>query len=670
MIQTKSGQRNMTIRVSATLLSIVFLALMSSCGGGGGEGSVGTGASAPSLVSIEVNPAAPVIALGTEAQLTATGIYSDSSKKDLTSSVEWYSSDETVVTVNRGLARSVARGSAVVGVQSGKVAGSRPLTVTDASLVSIQVTPANPEAPLGTTRQFTATGVFSDESVQNLTEQVIWEAADGAVASVSNEAGSRGLAAPAGVGSTSVSATFDGVTGATGFTVTEAVLVSIQVTPAHPSAPKGTTLQLTATGVYSDHSTQDLTKQVTWGSSDPSAASVSNAAGSNGLAAALAVGPATVGAALDGVKGSTDLTVTEAALVSIHITPANPSLAKGTTLQLTATGAYTDDTARDLTKDVTWGASDPSAASVSNAEGSDGLATALAVGSTSVSATLGSVSGATALEVTAAALVSIDVSPADLSLAKGTTRQLTATGAYTDGSTQDITTQATWSVSDPSVASVSNAAGANGLAKALAVGSATVRATLGPVSGTATLGVTAAVLVSVVVDPHDAVTVVGVTRQFTASGVYSDSTVQDLTSQVTWGTSNKKVATVSNAADSRGLATPVRVGSAVISAALGGVSGGTTLTVSKASLVTVTVTPVGPSVQVGKTVPFTATGNYSDGMTLDITKSATWKSSSTKVAKVSNAKKDRGLATGIKKGKATVTATLSKISGAAALVVE
>jgi hypothetical protein len=216
---------------------------------------------------------------------------------------------------------------------------------------------------------------------------------------------------------------------------------------------------------------------------------------------------------------------------------------------------------------------------------------------------------------------------------------------------------------------VSNAAGANGLATALAVGSATVSATLGPVSGTAALGVTAAVLVSIVVDPHDAVTAVGVTRQFTASGVYSDSTVQDLTSQVTWSTSNKKVASISNAADSRGLATPAKAGSTVISATLGVVSGGTTLTVSKASLVSVTVKPEGLGIRAGQTVQLEAWGHYSDGMTLDITKSATWKSSSNKVAKVSNAKKERGLTTGIKKGKVTITATLSKISGSTALTV-
>jgi uncharacterized protein YjdB len=675
MIKTVWGQQNMKSRISTILLSILLLVLMSSCGGGGGTGSVGGGASAPSvsLVSIEVTPAEPVIALGTTTQLKATGIYSDNSKQDLTPAVEWHSSDDAVVTVSHGLARSVGRGSAVIGAASGSVSGSisgsGTLTVTDATLVSIQVTPVNPAAALGTTRQFTATGIFSDNSVQNLTEQVDWSTSSGSVASVSNTAGSRGLATPAGIGASTVSAALDGVTGSTDFTVTEAVLVSIQVTPSNPSIPKGMTLQLSATGIYSDHSTQDLTKQVTWSSSAASVAAVSNAADSMGLATSSEMGSTAISTTLDSVTGSTDFTVTEAALVSIQVAPDNPNLPKGTTRQLTATGIYTDNSTQDLTKQVTWGASDPSVASVSNADGSDGLATALAVGSATVSAALGMVSGTTALEVTAAALVAIEVSPADPGLAKGTTRQLTATGTYTDNTTQDLTKQVTWNVIDPSVAAVSNAADTNGLITALAVGSATVSATLGSVFGTTTLNVTAAVMVSIEVDPYSASTVVGVTRQFTASGVYSDGTVQDLTQQVTWSTSVKSVATISNAAGSKGLATPVKVGSTTISATLGSMSGSTTLTVSNATLVSVTVTPAGPSIQSGKTVQFTATGHYSNGMTLDITKAATWKSSSTKVAKISNAKADRGLATGVKIGKVTITATLSSKSGTTTLTV-
>ncbi|MCU0554767.1 MAG: Ig-like domain-containing protein, partial [Syntrophales bacterium] len=114
----------MKTRFSATLLSIAFLALMTSCGGGGEGGNIGVGASAPSLVSIEVTPADPVIALGTEIQLKATGIYSDKSKKDLTSTVDWRSSDDAVADVAHGRAKSRARGASVIVASSAGVSGS------------------------------------------------------------------------------------------------------------------------------------------------------------------------------------------------------------------------------------------------------------------------------------------------------------------------------------------------------------------------------------------------------------------------------------------------------------------------------------------------------------------------------------------------------------------
>lgn len=95
----------MKTRIPTLLLAILSLALTTSCGGGG-DSNIGVGASAPSLVSIEVTPADPVIALGTEIQLKATGIYSDNSKKDLTSSVEWRSSDDAVADVAHGRAKS------------------------------------------------------------------------------------------------------------------------------------------------------------------------------------------------------------------------------------------------------------------------------------------------------------------------------------------------------------------------------------------------------------------------------------------------------------------------------------------------------------------------------------------------------------------------------------
>ncbi len=485
-----------------------------------GSVSGGADAAAPSgsLVSIEVSPAEPIIALGTTTQLKATGIYSDNTKKDLTSSVDWDSMDVSVAAVHNGLARSIAQGRTTVKASSGSITGSRPLTVTTAVLVSIHVTPVNPNAALGTSTQFTATGIFSDDSAQDLTSQVTWHSSAGSIASVSNAAGSRGLATSFEMGSTTISATLDSVTGSTDLTVTSAVLVSIQVTPVNPNISKGTTRQFTATGIYSDHSTQDLTKQATWSSSSGSIATVSNAADSRGLATTFEMGSSAISATLDSVTGSTDLTVTAAALVSIQVTPVNPSIAKGTTRQFTATGMYSDHFTQDLTTQATWSSSSASVASVSNAAGSNGLATALTVGKTVVGATLGSVTGTTTLDVTAATLAAIELSPADSSISKGTTLQFAATGIYSDASTQDLTKQATWSSSNTSVASISNAAGSNGLASALGVGSATIRATLGTVSGTTTLGVTAAALVSIQVDPADSVISMDITVEFIGHG--------------------------------------------------------------------------------------------------------------------------------------------------------
>ena len=77
------------------------------------------------------------------------------------------------------------------------------------------------------------------------------------------------------------------------------------------------------------------------------------------------------------------------------------------------------------------------------------------------------------------------MSPVTPSIANGSTQQFTATGHYSDGSTQDLTTQATWASSDPAVATVDS----SGLATAIGLGSTTVSATSGGVGGSTSLTV-------------------------------------------------------------------------------------------------------------------------------------------------------------------------------------
>jgi hypothetical protein len=82
---------------------------------------------------------------------------------------------------------------------------------------------------------------------------------------------------------TVITATSGGISGNTTLTVTGAVLQSFVVTPFNVSLPAGVSQQFKASGTFSDNSVQDITSQVTWASSQPTTATVGDAAGSVGL---------------------------------------------------------------------------------------------------------------------------------------------------------------------------------------------------------------------------------------------------------------------------------------------------------------------------------------------------------------------------------------------------
>ncbi|HUI46754.1 MAG TPA: Ig-like domain-containing protein [Nitrospirota bacterium] len=455
-------------------------------------------------------------------------------------------------------------------------------TSPTAQLVAIEVTPTNPSIAAGTTLQFTATGVYSDKTTQDLTATVTWESSDSVDALWMTNGRLRGK----GPCRTTISATKGSVSGSTTLTVTPATLASITVTPTNPSIAKGTTQQFMATGTFSDNTTQDLTVDVVWSSSASSIAGISNTAGSMGLVTAAAAGSTTITATSGTLSGSTTLMVKPATLVSVAITPTNPSIAMGSTQQFTATGTYSDGSTQNLTTAVTWSSSSSSIAGISNTAGSMGLATPVAAGSTTITATSGTLSGSTTLTVKPATLVSVAITPANPTVIIGTTQQLTATGTYSDGSKQNLTTTVTWSSSSTSVATISNAAGSKGLITPVAAGSTTITATSGSISASTTLTVDPATLTSIAVTPLTSALTNGSTQQFKATGTFSNSTTQDLTALATWSSSNTGVATISNAAGSNGLATAVGAGSAVISAAWGGDSATASLTVTAPTSVT------------------------------------------------------------------------------------
>ena len=336
-------------------------------------------------------------------------------------------------------------------------------------------------------------------------------------------------------------------------------------------------------------------------------------------------------------------------LISLAVQPdAPPNLVAGSTMQFTAVGTYSDNTTADLSTQATWTSSSTATATIATS----GVATGVAPGSTNITAALsGKTSTSVAVTVVpASALTSIVIKPAaPAGLAVGSTQQFNVTGTYADNSTADVTTKATWTSSDPNIASISSSGfvtahvqGSVDLtAKVSGITSASVKLTVAPPSLSA---------INIVPATPDNLGV-GLTVRFTASGTFSDDSTADVTAKVTWSSSNPNIASIS----STGLATGLAAGNTNITAALSGITSQIAI-LPVATLTSVAIAPASPAdLLIGTTQPFKATGTYSNGVTSLITVPVTWSSSNTGVAKIAST----GIATGIAAGSTDISFTLS-----------
>ena len=282
--------------------------------------------------------------LGSTQQFTAHGTYSDGSEEDVTAQVSWSSSAPTNVRISnepgsKGLATAVwAGGAAQIKAGLSYMTDTTVVFVGNMLLVEIEVTPGSPSIAVGSTQQFTATGVSvqfqGTEHRRDFTALVSWSSSAPTVVEISNEPGSEGLATAVGAGTAEIGAAFapvwSGPVGTTSVLVTEAavLLVAIVVAPESPSIGVGSTQQFTAHGTYSDGSEEDVTAQVSWSSSAPTVIQMSNEPGSKGLATAVGAGAAEIGAA-----GATEI---GAALAGMEIRAALAGMVGTTPVLLTA----------------------------------------------------------------------------------------------------------------------------------------------------------------------------------------------------------------------------------------------------------------------------------------------------------------------------------------------
>ena len=625
--------------------------------------------SAPALDRIDVTPAGVRLPIGLVQAYEATGTFSDGSIHDLTSSVAWSSSTPSVASVAGGLATARAAGTTNIVATAGGVSGQVPLVVTTVSVTSISVSPASSTLPAGVRAAYSAVALLSDGTARDITAQATWASSSPGVATVSSSSPTRGLVTAQAAGTTNITASLAGNTGSGVLTVINATLSSIQVFPADETVPQGFSLQYGAVGLYSNGSAYDLTLTATWSSTTPAVASVSNTFPEQGVVATLAPGTTQIRAALGALSGSTSLRVSNAQLTALSITPALLTLPIGAAHRYGATGVFDDGTARDVTALVRWASSNLAVASISNAVSTRGLVFTMGAGSATITATLGTRTAASALQVTNATLEQLVVTPPAPRIGRQGVVSFVATAIYTDGTSLDVTELSAWTSSRPAIATVRNDTGFRGLAVGLAEGDSTITAAFASTSAAAALTVTDATLETLYISPAEVRTGVGIRLQYSAAGVWSDGTTADLTRAATWTSSLASVAVISNAAGSQGLATTRGQGVTTIRASWAGADDSTTLTVTNATLRSLTVTPPSTTTGIGVQVRYRAVAAFSDGSTLDVTTGAAWSSSQPQVASISGGFGSAGVAMALSGGTTTIAARMGTISGTASLTV-
>lgn len=508
-----------------------------------------------------------------------------------------------------------------------------------ASVASVVITPNKLSVGVGASAPLTVEVRDAAGSVL-AGRKVAWATQDPTVATVSE----GGVVTGVKPGPVQVAATAEGKSAIAEVTVNPKAVATIRLTPAGDARLLvGEAKQMTAETLDSDGAI--LTgRAVTWSSNSATIATVST----SGLITGVAPGGAVITAASEGKTAVVAVTVSSVPIATIAVTPATDEVVVSQTLQLTAVAK--DAAGGTLAgRTVVWATSDAAKATVS----STGLVTGVAPGAVTITASAEGKSGASSITVNPKPVGAVILSPAQVSIEAGQTRQLTAQVTDDQGNVLNGR-PITYASENPSIATVS----ASGLITAVALGATKINATSEGKTGSADITVTAVPVASVELSPSSSDITIGQTTTLVA--VARDARGNVLSNRpVGWTSGAPLVATVSSA----GVVTGAGAGSAVIFANIEGKSGSALVNVRQIAVTSVTVAPASNAIAVGAAVQLTAT--VRSGSTVLTDRVVGWSSTNETIAVVSST----GRVTGLKAGMVTITATSEGVSGTASVLV-
>lgn len=390
-------------------------------------------------------------------------------------SVTWSSNNTSVASVDAGtgVVQAIAPGTATISATSGTLVGKATITVKLVPTSQVGVIPDAVSLFVGQTQQLTAVALDSiGDTLSNRT--ATWTSSSSSIASVSPS----GLVTAAKPGNAVIIAKIEGQTGTSTITVSLVPVRTVVVTPSPDTLIVGGSVQLTAVTLDSAGNTLSG-RNIDWTSGDQSIAVVST----TGKVVTLSPGTVEIIAKSEGVSGTATIVVLPPPVNRVVVAPSTASIVAGTTQQFTDT--LKDAAGNLLTgRVVVWTSSDTTIATV---DSTTGLATGVAAGSATITATSEGKSGNATLTVTPVPVATVTVTPPNPTIDVGATQQFVATLQDARGDTLTGRT-VTWSSNAPAVATIDPA---TGLATAVGPGTATITATSETQTGTTTLTVNA-----------------------------------------------------------------------------------------------------------------------------------------------------------------------------------
>ena len=140
-------------------------------------------------------------------QLTATGLFDDGSRANITNQVSWLVTNPDILSINTtGLLTTHAAGSTSIQAALLGISVQTTVNVAPAPLIAIELLPV-PDLTTGASLQLTAIGVFADSTRQDISAQVSWLSTDPKILTINN----IGLLTAIAVGSTNIQASFNGI---------------------------------------------------------------------------------------------------------------------------------------------------------------------------------------------------------------------------------------------------------------------------------------------------------------------------------------------------------------------------------------------------------------------------------------------------------------------------